>query len=153
MDDDFFKKFEFFLNPDDPKFLTMAEAWFNIANLFNEQLSPRNHAALLLSAPTPAQMTSLHYFLRGQFSLRLIMAMQNGATMDSLIPKQYHSKLLAFIRHIRSQEQFFKEIRQAARRLSRDSVQRDIIVDSAKPSKREKAFRRLLKKYDPLTRI
>ena len=88
----------------------LTDAWFLNVSLFNEQLSPREHAALLLAAPLAAQQTSLHYFLRGQFSLRLLLAMDRNQSMDAFIPLSYQKKLLNFIGFVRSKEQFFKEV-------------------------------------------
>ena len=123
------------------------EAWFLSTNVFDEGRPPREHAALLLNAPREAQLTSLHCFLRGQFSLRLLMEMQNGQSFDALIPKAFHAKLLDFIHAARSKATFSSEVTRAAKTLA--LMEQDMFSDKAHRQKQDKGFERLLRKYDP----
>ncbi|MCR5562131.1 MAG: hypothetical protein K6F46_01990 [Desulfovibrio sp.] len=78
--------------------------------IFNEQLLPKDFAALLLSAPLPAQKTRLHYFLRGQYYLRLIMEVNKGRSFNSLIPRSCQKKLFDFLDEARSKIMFLDQI-------------------------------------------
>ncbi|MCR5562132.1 MAG: hypothetical protein K6F46_01995 [Desulfovibrio sp.] len=124
--------------------------WYQ-RTIFYESLQPKEHAALLQKAPHPVEMTSLHSFLSGHLSLRWLTETLNGEPSDALIPPQLHTQLLAFISSVRNKDQFLEEAYQAAQTLTPSDYQAALVPEPATPTAQERAFKRLLTKYDPHT--